>query len=430
MPPCSPHAGLILGQILALSIYSGHLQEWIAAAAGAGQRVSDEYLPRYLSYFERRNDLPEHFYDVLGKRGCWLARQNENWAYAVLPENDAEWELASLPARLHYSRRLRAADPSRGRALVESVWKSESAENRSRLIAAFEVNLNLSDEPFLEAALDDRANSVRSIAATLLARLDGSAYQQRMIERAKPLIRIGWKKQALGRKLMIDVALPEAVDESIIRDGIPSERPDGTKLEAGEYWLWAIAAKLSAAFWMSGDGSFGELVKAANDSSDARDLLLNALAQIAMREQNDELAAALLNLELDHETQRWAFKAASANTREAHALTLLANSSPKDESPLLLLRYLCEIKHRWSKTLTHALLIYARKLIEQNPRTGTTYSYAAYLPVYAVCMAPDALPELRTLEGDKKLDVHWAHALKQAVEILEFRRKMLEEFAR
>src|SRR4051794_11114747 len=53
LPPCSPRAGLLLQQILALSQRGSHLQEWITLAAQAGQRVSEEYLPRFLTAFNR-----------------------------------------------------------------------------------------------------------------------------------------------------------------------------------------------------------------------------------------------------------------------------------------------------------------------------------------------------------------------------------------
>ena len=169
MPPCSPRAGLYLSQIVSLGNYVPLLPEWLQLASKAGQRVIDEYLPQVLSIFQQNRSFPEPLFAVLGKRGRWLAQQNPAWAFAVLPNDDAEWEFAANSARLYYLRQVRASDPARARSLVERVWNSEKAEIRGDLIQTLKVNLSLDDEPFLEAALDDRSAGVRLFAQSALA---------------------------------------------------------------------------------------------------------------------------------------------------------------------------------------------------------------------------------------------------------------------
>jgi hypothetical protein len=61
--------------------------------------------------------------------------------------------------------------------------------------------LGSADEPLLEAALDDRTEDVRRWAAYLLARLPGSAFGQRMAERALGYVRI--EDTAQGRRLTV-----------------------------------------------------------------------------------------------------------------------------------------------------------------------------------------------------------------------------------
>ena len=65
------------------------------------------YLPLLLTTFERRSDLPEHFFTILGKRGRWLARRFRRPA----PTGAATTEAATPPRRVRCTS-LRAAPAS------------------------------------------------------------------------------------------------------------------------------------------------------------------------------------------------------------------------------------------------------------------------------------------------------------------------------
>ncbi|HVU11399.1 MAG TPA: DUF5691 domain-containing protein [Phototrophicaceae bacterium] len=429
LPYCSPRAGQILNQILAISNYSQHLPVWIAAAYNAHQRITPEYLPRFLSSFEKNQHLPDHFYDVLGARGRWLAQQNPAWAYAVLPENDAEWELANIHARVHVLRQLRASDPAHARALVESVWSSEKAETRAALLGAYEIDLNLDDEPLLETALDDRAEAVRKVAAWLLARLAGSAYQQRMIARAQLLIHVKRGQKLIGSKLEIEITLPDAYDESMIRDGIPAEAPQGSNLPDRVYWLANLAARLPASYWLSDDWSARELVEAVNTNHNWRGILLDCLVQMAEREDQHDFADALLDTEIENAAMYSALRAASPAAREAYALEVLQPDMIKDTEALKRLSMLGRVGHQWSTALTRAFLAMARKEIKAS--AGVSTPAASYLPQYVMHIPLACIEDLRASESaDEQKVPLWSRAVKQAIAMLEFRQKMLKEFSK
>lgn len=431
-PACSPRAGQILGQIMALTVYAAQLPEWITAAADAGQRVSAEYLPRFLSYFERRGELPARFFDVLGQRGRWLAQQNENWAYAVLPADDTGWEFASLPARLHYLRRLRAADPARGRALVASVWQAENADSRGSLLEALRVSLSRDDEPFLEAALDDRAASVGLRAAGVLRDLPGSAYQQRMMAQAQAFLRLGWKKHRLGHKLAFVVSLPEAADAALIRDGIDPKPATDSLLATRAYWLHQIALALPAAFWLGGDWTPGDLVQAVSETDEqVRPYLEQALAQLGQREPRDDLAQALLA----SPTAALSVKAAALSAISEAALTesvlkLLELERGAGSGGTFQLLSLERGPRPWNTAVSAALL---RTIAQALPRqtSAEVQNLAALLPAYALRLAPGLADSLRGLAAIRnKHESVWANGVKRAVATLDFRRDMLKEFSR
>ncbi|MEQ1615203.1 MAG: DUF5691 domain-containing protein [Hyphomicrobiaceae bacterium] len=81
---------------------------------------------------------------------------------------------------------LRRTDAAAGRALVESVWKTEPAPVRLTLLEALGVGLGPDDKPFLEKLATDRADTVKQAAAQLLARMPSSeGYAARLVEAAR-----------------------------------------------------------------------------------------------------------------------------------------------------------------------------------------------------------------------------------------------------
>ena len=433
LPTCSPRAGLILQQILVMPQQKTHLQEWISLAARQGQRVREEYLPRFLADSQRPT-LPDDFYVVIGKRGHWLAQQNEGWAYAVLPRNDTEWETARLPAKRIYLRRLRASDPARARALLESNWSREIAENRPPLLGTFHVNLSQDDEPFLERMLDDRTRVVRSIDTSLLAKLKDSAYSQRMIARRQQFIHLDWQKHLLSKKLVIDVTLPEICDESMIRDGIDPKPSTDSELGKRAYWLLGIAAKQSASFWLSGTWSAADLVQAISEMDDeVKTYLHKALANISECEHHDPLALALLESEqVAVGTRAQILQAVSPKMCEdflIHALMHEKNSSRRKS--IFEVTNLCKFSYTWSESLTRAFLAALPEMLAPHKNVHVTDSITAHMPAYMMFFSPDcveAFRELANLETTRK--PLWTNVVKHNAVTLEFRRDMLKEFAR
>ncbi|MGJ5151128.1 DUF5691 domain-containing protein [Bradyrhizobium sp. HKCCYLR1023] len=86
----------------------------------------------------------------------------------------------------------RRNNPADGRALIESVWKSEPAPVRAALLDALMVGLGSDDQPFLESLSADRADSVKQLAAQLLTRIaERTEHGARLTEAARCFQRAG-----------------------------------------------------------------------------------------------------------------------------------------------------------------------------------------------------------------------------------------------
>ncbi|WP_244894215.1 DUF5691 domain-containing protein [Planobispora rosea] len=112
-------------------------------------------------------------------------------------------------------------------------------EDRAAFLELLGEGLSLDDEPFLEAALDDRRIEVRHRASELLTRLPDSRLGRRMAERAARRFAV-----ARGR---LNVDPPLECDAAMERDGIRPKPPRGMG-EQG-WWLRQLVSRTPLAVW-------------------------------------------------------------------------------------------------------------------------------------------------------------------------------------
>lgn len=215
------------------------LPEWLQAAAKTGRRVPPHLVPDLLDQGARDRSIRAHLGVLAGHRGRWLAGLNPGWAYLLAEPTGETWELGSAGDRRAYLRELRAADPAKARGLLEGGWEKETPDDRAEFLALLAEGLSMDDEPFLEAALDDRRREVRQHAADLLTRLPDSRLSHRMAERAAACLTV--------RARTIIAEPPRACDKEMERDGVRGKPPRGTGERA--WWLQQIVARTPLAFW-------------------------------------------------------------------------------------------------------------------------------------------------------------------------------------
>ncbi len=76
--------------------------------------------------------------------------------------------------RVAFLREERRRHPANARVMLEAVLKSEPAAMRGDLLGALDVGISIDDLPLLESMATDRAESVRTIASELVARVPGT----------------------------------------------------------------------------------------------------------------------------------------------------------------------------------------------------------------------------------------------------------------
>ena len=203
------------------------LADLLAAAATSGYLAPAPLLPSLLDAAVKDRAARPAVIAVLGARGRWLAAHRADWQNAVeavapsVPDDPAVWQTGRRGERHGYLTMLRDRDPAAARELLAASWSAETGEDRAVLLAILARSLGAADEEFIERALDDPKASVRTAAQILLARLPGSAFLRRAVQRAAPLLRV----ERSGLRHRLAASLPTGVDGAALRDGISTSPP-------------------------------------------------------------------------------------------------------------------------------------------------------------------------------------------------------------
>jgi hypothetical protein len=313
---------------------------------------------------------------VVGPLGRWLAAHDERWRWAAAGpidtgDDDAtarHFTTAPRAERMAQLEALRRADPRRGRDVLAAAWQKEPAADRAAFLAQLAVGLSDDDEPFLEAALDDRAIAVRKVAADLLGRLPSSRRAHRMADRLRPLVSGG-----------LSVARPPDPDAGARRDGVDDLAPAG--MGVGAWRTAQLVAGAPLSFWGEELGlEPAEVVEAAAEQAPA----IVAGLELAAAAQADRADPAWAIALFRHRPTPAVLAALPPAVAAAELADRLARGLPPRPAVAELL---AACPGPWPEPLAEAVVDRYRRLGGQ-----AVSEVPAALPVLAARLDPSALP--------------------------------------
>jgi hypothetical protein len=274
---------------------AGLIEEWATLAVSHAVRVDGASAPILLDWWTGQPKRPAAVFAALGQQGDWLASLNPDWAHraprtGVPPDAESRWQLGSNAERITLLTSLRRLDPARALALVASTWETDAAPERQKFLEVLREHASMADEPFLEAALDDRSKIVRRHAATVLLRVPGSRWRQRMTAAARQFISVQ-SSGLIRKKTAITLSPPEAFDPAWERDGIEPQPPKGIGPRA--WWLRLILTAADLALWTELTGLPPAGVLEALQGDDFAGDAVAALVDAARLAEDPDWCAAL-----------------------------------------------------------------------------------------------------------------------------------------
>jgi hypothetical protein len=388
-PFVPPLARERLARLLAAS-HPDLLQEWLGVLAGTPYRVPPEALPLLAEAARTKAALRGPLVAVAGPVGAWLGQRNPDWAFLSAPaeESGDVWQYGSLPQRRRWLAARLADAPEAAREALAASWKSEPADVRADFLGVLAGHVRGEDEPFLEAALADRAAAVREKAADLLGRLPGTRYGQQITERLRPLVR--------RRGRILEVSLPHTErgrDEGTVR-------------------LRTLVAAAPLGFWAE-FGPPAEVVRMTVEGCPAG-VLRDSWATAALRQHDATWAQALIGADPGGRTTP-PLLGVLAPGSQAATIGHLVSRLPVESFA----RLVHELPRPWSAELGTALLDWIARQDDHRLVSHAAVVIARAVP--AGCLRhPLATTRLTADAGP------WRRAL---TETLNFRREMYEELA-
>jgi Family of unknown function (DUF5691) len=462
-PELSRNASAVLGYALR-GKDPGLLADLLTAAAEAGFRAAAPMLPALLDAAARDRSLRPAVSAVLGARGRWLAAHRTDWqrvtdaAGPVLPggrvspgdpvlpsgpgspadpafpgspvvsDDPAVWATGRRSERRPWLAALRQRDPDEARELLAAGWSRETGDDREELLQILAIRLSAADEPFLEAALDDRKSSVRQVAARLLAGMPDSAFARRAISRGTAALRV--ERQALRRRLA--VALPEPGDDTAARDGISAVSPSPV-IGARAWLLTQVIAAVPLPEWTTRLGLRADAL-AALPVHGGFYLDLHAGWRIAAVEQRDASWAAALLAAGDQDdpgrpSSAWPTRGElaavlPAAARMARAQAMLTRHGPNRETAAAV----SDCPGPWTEDLSGAVLRqFAIAVRADKPPRWTDLLLSAAARKLPATGRRDYAADLRALAETGTADGSLHTGLRRAADIVDRRRYFLQE---
>ncbi len=433
LPVCSTTAANLLESLLQKE-HDEVLPEALERLKQLGQRLPYELLPQALSYGAQSKDIRAALISVIGERGRWLGQFNPGWSWVAqflagdtLPD-DAEtiWQEGTIGQRSEILRQLRAVDAAKARDWLNAVWKQEKAEARNKFLATFKTGLSAEDEGFLEKALDDRSEGVRTTAAELLARIPASALAQRMLVRADAIL-----TYANG---IFKLKEPKEIDNTWQRDGIP---PAPKSSKDNTWYQLQVLSLIPPTHWEERFAATPDaLIKAAKAHKRKNDLLL-CWSYATMLHQTSSWAFLLWQWLCEHRDRgtvrdMYASEIHAALTgmvsqaeAEAYLLQYPADSEQWQTAlPTMTGTWSQAFAEHYLQSLRNAVASIKEKMQPVNAWSATLTNAARSLPpaCFEAAMEPLELPEA------KDWQIHyWRHELDTFIELVRTRKRILEE---
>jgi hypothetical protein len=270
-------------------------QAFFQRLAQDGLRLPHALLPQALELARSSLAMRPLIQPLLGERGVWLARQREEWQFAVGvaaadEHNPRLWDEGTLEQRKAFLAAERARDPHAARERLVAALPELPAKERAELARGLAEGLAMADEPLLEQLRNDRGQDVRAVALELLLRLPDAAHPRRAAARVAALMSRGGL--LAGRRWAIEPPAEAADDWKA--DQVDPDVPKGGMGQRA-WWLYQLVRQVPLAWWTQHTGLDARALSAWALSTDWGDPLWRGWRDVLRRAPDTAWAELLLD---------------------------------------------------------------------------------------------------------------------------------------
>lgn len=419
--PCSAAASRFLERMLNQHD-TAHLPEFLGLMDSAGRRPTDDQLPYVLEHGAKTPRLRPLLVPIIGERGRWLAAINPAWRYAAVDPDDIAslrgvWE-ADPAGRAALAATVRRRNPEQARRLIETTWRAEPEAARREMLAALEFGLSMSDEPFLERALDDRDALVRRKAADLLSALPQSRLVARITAAAGSIL--------ILRNGALLPSFPGEITEAMVRDGIVRAESNGrmTGTRTAADWsrlLIHTVGVIPLDHWRARLDREPETIIAAAQAGKWPRTLLTALSTAALRQKDQRWTDALLAA--DNFSERTGMLLAGLSPEACYAYLSERLASGNEEAVVVFLR---RWNRPWDEASGRGILDFYSRICAVSPDTRLSPTLRFLSRRFALDCPPSLADYATQVLAGRAAGKAWEAAVQFLLATLALRREMSE----
>ncbi len=407
--------------------YGQALPEFLQLLADHQLSLPAEALPPIFESAMKDSDFWRLVRPTIGATGHWLLALNPEWETLRENTNPSGWDTGTREERAAILRYLRQADPGLSLTLLERTWSQDSVTDKMAFLPIMETNLSIADEDFLEARLDDSRKEVRQKAAQLLARIEGSALQNRLIDQVSAILTYNGEK--------VDFKIPKELPDATVRDGIrPSPKKNANSLKSD--WLQQLVGRIPPSWWENQLKREPRQIASLFARSRWGNILIPALTEATILHKDDDWREALLRYwqelgkeeEWHHPKGKQLMSQLSDTAFNRIILEQLEGSEALVEEHSLAGHLLCLKVRPWDNQVSKNIIRGFQKwLAGANAYQWNTWHYRRIFEVAAYSVSPHLLDHLKAGWNFKAAAwAQWDGDVERFLKTLAFRRDMHE----
>jgi hypothetical protein len=368
--------------------YSEGLPEFLSLMEQHGYRLPPELLPDLMDQCLQEPSMAAQLAPMLGKRGLWLAQQNERWRQMAFDAATLDWFTASFEERLQLLAATRSRNPMLTIAWLEKTWKEEKAEHKVQFVRLLKIRLSEMDLDLLEHAFQDKNRELRLAALEWLTLLPDST----ALNALRAFFRVKFSVALVSdkREKYLQTTLPDLSDAELKPWFDLLSKSEKSDWRNGLLQLFLRFVPPSDLLAMTGNTP-AEIVPALDGGNQT--LLTEALLDNLQRHGSEQWIDAIWqhygNLFRSPIWQKPAMQAWMQQHAESLMQYLATSNKPLDYDNQFILRALENYRKPWSKSLFNNLLQQYRRAVNGNM---PGWHYALVLQIAAWhCHLPDGL---------------------------------------
>ncbi|NNV55062.1 DUF5691 domain-containing protein [Limnovirga soli] len=390
------------------------LKFWLQQCVVNQQLVILDLIPTLLDIGRHHKTLRPFITACCGKRGEWLSEFNPDWNFSVRATAEELWQTGTPDERKKVLQLLRETDPTKAREWLTQSWSTENANSKAELLKQLKINISAEDINWLESLLNEKSQKVKDEILHLLKLIPTSGIILQYWNLLQQSIELKKEKKLLGlsSKTVLQIKLPNVIDESIFKTGI--EKLSSQKnISEEEYIIYQLISLTPPNLWQEHFNDTAENVYILFSNNKDLERYLPALGLATGRFKNNEWAILFIK-----EESKYYQDLLPLLTKDIRIKYLLNKIEAFADS---VIQFLSNENEEWSPELTSVIFKHTAK----NPYQYNRNFYNEHIHLIPATIIKELEKYAPPEEYNAKM---WSNMCEYIIKLIQLKQQILSAF--